>query len=98
MKFAIGHQGATESHPSNVGAQVGHSLQHSGGWVGVQVRKLDHELGHAGENGRQSHQAVEGCHQLGQVGDLDTLGNGETWSAASGRAREGGGERESAEE
>lgn len=78
MKFAIGHQGATEGHPSDVGAQVGHGLQHPGGRVGVQVRVLDHELGHAGENRCQPHQAVEGCHQLGQVGDLDALGDGET--------------------
>lgn len=67
LKLAVGHQGATESDPSDVGAQVRHSLQYASGWVGVQVGILDHELSDAGENSCQPHEAVEGCHKLRQI-------------------------------
>lgn len=78
LQLAVGDQRATERHASDVGAQVGHSLQHPGGWVGVKMGELNHVLRNTGEDGSQTHKAVEGRHQLGQVGDLDTLGNGET--------------------
>lgn len=80
LKLAIGHKWATESDPSNVGAQIRHSLQHTSSWVGVKVGVLNHELSDAGENSCQSHKAVEGCHKLWQVCDFNTLRNGETWS------------------
>lgn len=77
LQLAVGDQRAAEGHASDVGAQVGHRLQHPGGWVGVKMGELNHVLRNAGEDGSQTHEAVEGRHQLGQVGDLDTLGNGE---------------------
>lgn len=78
LKLAVSHQRATESDPSDIGAQIRHSLQHTGGWVGVKVGVLNHEFSDAGENSRQAHEAVEGRHKLRQVRDFDTLGNGET--------------------
>lgn len=78
MQLAVGYQRAAESNASDVSAQIGHSLQHTGGWVGVKMGELNHVLCNAGEDSRQTHQTVEGRHQLRQVGDFDTLSNGET--------------------
>lgn len=78
LQLAIGYQGAAESDTSDVGAQIGHSLQHTGGWVGVKMGEFDHVLSNTGEHGCQTHKTVEGCHQLRQVGDFNTLSNGET--------------------
>ena len=80
LELAVGHQWPTEGDASDVGAQIGHGFHHAGGRVSVQVGELDHVLGHAGENGCQPHEAVEGRHQLRQVGDFNTLGDGQTCS------------------
>ena len=78
LQFAVRHQRATESDATDVGAEIGDYLGEVGClWVCDEVGVLDHVLGHAGEHGRQPHQAVEGRHQLGQVGDLDPLSNGQ---------------------
>lgn len=77
MQLSVGHQRSAEGDASDVGAQVGHGLQDTSCRVSFQVRELNHVLGDAGEHGRESHQAVEGCHQLWQVRDFNTLGDGE---------------------
>lgn len=83
MELSIGHQRATEGDATDVGAQIRHGLDNPSSCVGVQVRELDHVLGDARENRCQSHQAVEGRHQLRQVCDFNTLGNGEACRATS---------------
>lgn len=78
LQFAIRHQWSTESDSTDVGADVGDDLGEVGRGVCGKVGVLHHVLGHAGEHGSQAHQAVEGCHQLGQVCDLDPLSDGQT--------------------
>lgn len=78
LQLAVGHQRAAESHAPDVGAQIGHRLQHTGGRVAVKVGELNHVLCNAGEDGRQTHKTVEGRHQLWQVGDFNALSDGET--------------------
>lgn len=78
LKLSIGHQGPAEGDASDVGAQVSHGLDDARGWVSVQVGVLDHELGDAGEDSCQPHEAVEGRHQLRQVCDFNALGDGQT--------------------
>lgn len=77
LQFAICHQRAAESDSTNVGADVRDNLSEVGRRVGGEVGVLDHILGHAGEHSSQTHQAVEGSHQLWQVSDLDSLSNGQ---------------------
>lgn len=78
LQLAVGHQGAAEGDAADVGADVGDDLGEVGSGVGGEVRILHHVLGHAGEHGGQTHQAVEGGHQLRQVCDLDPLSDGQT--------------------
>lgn len=75
LQFAVRHQRAAESDSSNVGANVSHNLGEIRRGVSGEVRVLDHVFGHTGEHGSQTHQAVEGSHQLRQVCDLDPLSN-----------------------
>lgn len=77
LQFSVGHQRAAEGDSTDVGAQVRHDLGEVGCGVGGKVGVLHHVLGHAGQHGSQAHQAVEGSHQLRQVGDLDPLSDGQ---------------------
>lgn len=86
VQFAICHQRATEGDCTDEGAEVRDYLGEVGGRVCGEVGVLDHVLCHAGEHGSQTHQAVEGRHQLGQLRDLDLLSNDQ--------ALRGAGERE----
>lgn len=81
LQFPISYQGSTKCDPSDEGAQVGDELGEVGRRVGSKVRVFDHVLCHAGEYCSQTHQAVEGSYQLGEVGDLNTLSNGQTWGS-----------------
>lgn len=78
MQLSICHQRATESDSTNVGAKVCHYLGEVSCRVRGEVWVLDHVFSDTGEHGSQPHQAVEGCHQLGQITDLDLLSNGQT--------------------
>lgn len=77
LQFSIRHQRAAEGDSTNVGAQVCDDLGEVGRRVGGKMGVLHHVLGHAGQHGSQAHQAVEGSHQLRQVGDLDPLSDGQ---------------------
>lgn len=77
LQFAICHQRAAESDSANVSADVRNNLGEVGRRVGGEVGVLDNIFGHAGEHSSQTHQAVEGSHQLWQVSDLDSLSDGQ---------------------
>ena len=76
LEFAVRHQGAGEGDASDVGAEEDGALDHGGGRVGGEGGEVVDVGGHAGENGGHADEGVEGGDELGQVGDLDFLGDG----------------------
>ena len=83
LELAVGHDGAAEGDSTDVGAKEQGDLLGGGGWVLSEVGEVVDVGGHAGEDGGDTDERVESGHQLGQVRDLDALGDGRTDGSAA---------------
>merc|ERR1719402_1287869 len=76
LQFSVGDQRSSERDPTDIAAEEEGSLDHSGGGVGGEGGVVVDVGGHAGQHCGHTDQRVKRCHQLGQVGNLDLLGDG----------------------
>merc|ERR1719187_2832893 len=75
IELAIGDEGPSEGDTTDVGSEEEGGLDHGGGGVGGKAGVVIQVGGEAGEHGSHADQRVEGSDQLGQVSDLDLLGD-----------------------
>merc|ERR1719361_2302481 len=76
VQLPVGNERPSESDSSDVGAEEGGSLNHGGGGVGCKPWEMVDVGGDTREDGGHADQGVERSDQLGQVSDLDLLGDG----------------------
>merc|ERR1719284_1301320 len=75
FSLPIGDEGPGEGDTTDVSSEEEGGLDHGGGGVGGKAGVVVQVGGEAGEHGSHADQRVEGSNQLGQVSDLDLLGD-----------------------
>merc|ERR1711936_739505 len=76
VQLPVGDERPSESDSSVVGTEEGGSLNHGGGGVGCKPWEMVDVGGDTREDGGHADQGVERSDQLGQVSDLNLLGDG----------------------